>query len=81
MTKKELSLLVERVLESDKALGLLWDFKQEVVSQLDVDMNYALRAPVSNYILDYNATFDRGIKDAIVSDICDSYEEAGLLDS
>ncbi len=81
MNKKELSLLLEQTLENDEVLGLFWDFKSALMKRLDVDTNYAVRVPVSNYVLDYNASFDRGIKDALIDDIVTSYEDNGLLDS
>lgn len=81
MKKRELSLLLEEALSSDKVLGLFWDFKSALMAKLDVDTNYSVRAPVNNYVLDYNTGFDRGVKDAIISDIVESYEDEGLLES
>lgn len=66
MTKRELSILLEEALSSDEVLGLFWDFKSALMNRLDVDTNYAVRVSVSNHVLDYNASFDRGIKDALV---------------
>lgn len=80
MTKKELSFILEQALENDDVLGLFWNFKSALMKKLDVDTNYAVRAPVHNHVLDYNMGFDRGIKDAIIDDIIDSYKEEGLLD-
>ena len=81
MNKRELSLLLEEALSSDKVLGLFWEFKSALMNKLDVDTNYSVRAPVNNYVLDYNTGFDRGIKDAIIDDIIESYEDEGLLES
>jgi hypothetical protein len=80
MNKRELSLLLEEALSSDKVLGLFWEFKSALMNRLDVDTNYSVRAPVNNYVLDYNTGFDRGIKDAIIDDIIESYEDEGLLE-
>ncbi len=80
MTKCELSLLLEEALSSDKILGLFWNFKSALMNRLDVDTNYAVRAPVNNYVLDYNMSFDRGIKDAIINDIIESYDNENLLE-